>query len=389
MNEIESDRPGTLYNSLLYHSPDGELALHHRKLVPTNHERLIWGQGDGRGLHAVDTGFGRIGGLICWENYMPLARVALYESGVEIYVASTADDGDEWQATLVHIARESRAYVISPCHFQRASSYPDDFPLASELEGADILGRGGSAILAPDGSYLAGPLYERGGDPLRRARPVGAARGAAALRPRRALQPAGRARAQRSRARCDAEYTSFRAIRPSLIGKTSTPSHSSFRPSFSTFSVHSHTAKSSPACMLRVRKRHAGIVREDPADVLAHGVGALGALVGRVVVEDDLGMVQRVDRRRDPAGSTRRCSGRSGRRPRLRSCGQCPTSAQDALVADAAREAVGVEALEQELRRLAADAEQVAEAGERDPALASSSATSAVRACSYAAAETA
>ena len=163
VNEIESDRPGTLYNSLLYHSPDGELALHHRKLVPTNHERLIWGQGDGRGLHAVDTGFGRIGGLICWENYMPLARVALYESGVELYIASTADDGDEWQATLVHIARESRAYVISPCHFQRASSYPDDFPLASELEGAGTLGRGGSAILAPDGSYLAGPLYDEEG----------------------------------------------------------------------------------------------------------------------------------------------------------------------------------------------------------------------------------
>jgi nitrilase len=159
VNEIETDRPGTIYNSLLYHSPDGELALHHRKLVPTNHERLIWGQGDGRGLHAVETGFGRLGGLICWENYMPLARVALYQSGVEIYIASTADDGDAWQATLVHIARESRAYVVAPCHFQRASSYPDDFPLASELAGDDLLGSGGSAILAPDGSYLAGPLY--------------------------------------------------------------------------------------------------------------------------------------------------------------------------------------------------------------------------------------
>jgi nitrilase len=109
VNEVDAERPGTIYNSLLYHSPDGELALHHRKLVPTNHERLIWGQGDGRGLHAVETGFGRVGGLICWENYMPLARVALYEAGVEIYVASTADDGNEWQSTLVHIARESRA----------------------------------------------------------------------------------------------------------------------------------------------------------------------------------------------------------------------------------------------------------------------------------------
>jgi nitrilase len=160
VNEVEPERPGTIYNSLLYHSPDGALALHHRKLVPTNHERLVWGQGDGRGLHAVETGFGRIGGLICWENYMPLARVALYESGVEIYIASTADDGDAWQATLVHLARESRAYVVAPCHFQRASAYPDDFPLASELDGAGVLGRGGSAILAPDGSYLAGPLYD-------------------------------------------------------------------------------------------------------------------------------------------------------------------------------------------------------------------------------------
>ena len=160
VNEVEPERPGTIYNSLLYHSPAGELVLHHRKLVPTNHERLVWGQGDGRGLHAVETGFGRVGGLICWENYMPLARFALYESGVEIYIASTADDGDAWQATLVHIARESRTYVVSPCHFQRASSYPADFPLASELEGAGLLGRGGSAILAPDGSYLAGPLYD-------------------------------------------------------------------------------------------------------------------------------------------------------------------------------------------------------------------------------------
>jgi nitrilase len=160
VNEVEPARPGTIYNALLFHGPDGELALHHRKLVPTNHERLVWGQGDGRGLTAVETGFGRLGGLICWENYMPLARFALYEAGVELYVASTADDGDEWQATLVHIARESRAYVIAPCHYQRAAAYPDDFPLASELDGAGTLGRGGSAVLAPDGSYLAGPLYD-------------------------------------------------------------------------------------------------------------------------------------------------------------------------------------------------------------------------------------
>lgn len=160
VNEVDAARLGTIYNALFFHSPMGELALHHRKLVPTNHERLVWGQGDGRGLTAVETGFGRVGGLICWENYMPLARAALYESGVEIYVASTADDGDAWQPTLVHIARESRAYVVAPAHFQLESAYPDDFPLAAEIEGAGTIGRGGSAILAPDGSYLAGPLYD-------------------------------------------------------------------------------------------------------------------------------------------------------------------------------------------------------------------------------------
>ncbi len=159
VNERDPSRPGTLYNSLLYHGPDGRLALHHRKLVPTNHERLVWGQGDGGGLRALPTPIGRIGGLICWENYMPLARFALYESGVEIYIASTADDGDAWQSTLVHIARESRAFVVSPCHFQRGASYPASFPLREEIASIETLGRGGSAILGPDGSYLAGPLY--------------------------------------------------------------------------------------------------------------------------------------------------------------------------------------------------------------------------------------
>ena len=163
VNEIAPARPATIYNSLLYHAPDGTLALRHRKLVPTNHERLIWGQGDGGGLRALATPLGRIGGLICWENYMPLARFALYESGVEIYVAATADDGAPWQATLVHIARESRAFVVAPAHFQRASAYPDDFPLRELLDGLDVIGRGGSAILGPDGAYLAGPLYDEEG----------------------------------------------------------------------------------------------------------------------------------------------------------------------------------------------------------------------------------
>jgi len=145
VTERDPAHPGTLYNTLLFHGPDGELALKHRKLVPTNHERLVWGPGDGGGLEAVET------------------RFALYESGIELYVASTADDSEGWQSTLIHIARESRCFVIAPSHFQRAASYPDDFPLARLLEGVDVIGRGGSAILAPDGSYLAGPLWDEEG----------------------------------------------------------------------------------------------------------------------------------------------------------------------------------------------------------------------------------
>jgi nitrilase len=160
VTERDPERPGTLYNTLLYHAPNGSLALKHRKLVPTNHERLVWGQGDGEGLRAIETGIGRIGGLICWENYMPLARFALYESGVEIYLAPTAEDEETWHISIRHIARESRSFVLSCCVFQRASSYPDDVQLA---DGDELVGRGGSAILAPDGSYLAGPLWDEEG----------------------------------------------------------------------------------------------------------------------------------------------------------------------------------------------------------------------------------
>ncbi|MGZ4257213.1 MAG: carbon-nitrogen hydrolase family protein [Gaiellaceae bacterium] len=155
----ELDR-GTIYNALLLYGPDGSLALHHRKLVPTNHERLVWGPGDGGGLRAVETDLGKVGGLICWENLMPLARFSLYESGVEIYLAPTADDTEDWHDSLKHIARESRAFVLSCCVFQRASSYPDDVQLA---EGDELVGRGGSAILGPDGAYLAGPLWDEEG----------------------------------------------------------------------------------------------------------------------------------------------------------------------------------------------------------------------------------
>jgi nitrilase len=151
---------GTIYNSLLGYSPDGELALRHRKLMPTNHERLVWGLGDGSGLEALDTDIGKLGGLICWENLMPLARFSLYQSGVQIYLAPTADDSEQWHDSIRHIAREARAFVLSCCVFQRASTYPDDVTLA---EGDELVGRGGSAILGPDGSYLAGPLWDEEG----------------------------------------------------------------------------------------------------------------------------------------------------------------------------------------------------------------------------------
>ncbi len=157
VNEVSG---GTLYNTLLVFSSDGELALQHRKLMPTNHERMVWGLGDGNGLETIDTGFGRVGGLICWENLMPLARAALYEAGLEIYLAPTADDSESWLESIRHIAREARAFVLSCSVFQRVSSYPADVPIA---EGADLLGRGGSAIVAPNGEYLAGPLWDEEG----------------------------------------------------------------------------------------------------------------------------------------------------------------------------------------------------------------------------------
>ena len=156
-NEIER---GTIYNALLIYSPEGALALHHRKLMPTNHERLVWGLGDGKGLETVATDFGAVGGLICWENLMPLARFTLYDDGLEIYLAPTADDSEDWHDSIRHIAREARSYVLSSCVFQRASSFPDDIPLA---EGGELVGRGGSAIVAPDGTYLAGPLWDEEG----------------------------------------------------------------------------------------------------------------------------------------------------------------------------------------------------------------------------------
>ncbi len=156
-NELER---GTIYNALLLYGPDGTLALRRRKLMPTNHERLVWGVGTGDGLTVVPTPIGKLGGLICWENFMPLARFALYDAGVEIYLAPTADDTETWHETIRHIAREARAFVVSPSVFQRVSSYPDYVPIA---DGPELLGRGGSAIVAPDGTYLAGPLWDEEG----------------------------------------------------------------------------------------------------------------------------------------------------------------------------------------------------------------------------------
>jgi nitrilase len=157
VNELSG---GTLYNTLLVFTPDGELAVRHRKLMPTNHERMVWGLGDGDGLATIETDLGRVGGLICWENFMPLARAALYASGLDIYLAPTADDSESWHESIRHIAREARAFVLSCCVYQRASSYPDDVVIA---EGPDLLGRGGSAIVGPDGEYLAGPLWDEEG----------------------------------------------------------------------------------------------------------------------------------------------------------------------------------------------------------------------------------
>src|SRR3954467_12872636 len=157
VNELDG---ATLYNALLVFAADGELVLRHRKLMPTNHERMVWGLGDGSGLETVQTALGRVGGLICWENLMPLARAALYESGIDSYLAPTAADTHSRDDPIRHIAREARAFVLSCCVYQRASSYPDDVAIA---DGPDLLGRGGSAIVGPDGEYLAGPLWDEEG----------------------------------------------------------------------------------------------------------------------------------------------------------------------------------------------------------------------------------
>ena len=155
---------GTLYCTLLYFSPNGELLGKHRKLKPTASERLIWGEGDGSTMPVFETTIGRIGGLICWENYMPLARVAMYGKGVEIYLAPTADHRETWQSTLRHIACEGRCFVLGCNQFVTKDMYPADLEGLDDLnELTEIMCRGGSAIISPFGEVLAGPLYDQEG----------------------------------------------------------------------------------------------------------------------------------------------------------------------------------------------------------------------------------
>ena len=149
----------TLYCTLLYFSPNSGLMGKHRKLKPTAAERLVWGDGDSTTLSTFDTEIGKIGGLICWENYMPLARMAMYQKGVEIYVAPTADARDSWNSTMIHIAREGRCYVIGCNQLIKKSDYPDHLRDHLADDRPELLSRGGSVIVSPMGDVLAGPLY--------------------------------------------------------------------------------------------------------------------------------------------------------------------------------------------------------------------------------------
>lgn len=155
---------GTLYCTTLYFGADGTLLGKHRKLKPTAAERLIWGEGDGSTLTVLQTEMGRIGGLICWENYMPLARTAMYGKGVEFYLAPTADARDSWHATVRHIACEGRCFVLSCNQFVTKEMYPKDLVGIEDLDNQPkIMCRGGSTIITPLGDVLAGPLYDKEG----------------------------------------------------------------------------------------------------------------------------------------------------------------------------------------------------------------------------------
>jgi nitrilase len=157
----------TIYNTTMYFSPDGRLVDRHRKLVPTGSERTVWGMGDGSTLGVVDTGRGRVSGLICWENYMPLARFHLYAQGVDVWVAPTLARGDGWVATMQHLARENRMFVVGVNPVLHVDRVPADFPGRDTLvpksyldEHGPWLEPGNSVIVAPSGSLLAGPVRE-------------------------------------------------------------------------------------------------------------------------------------------------------------------------------------------------------------------------------------
>ncbi len=155
---------GTLYCTLLYFGKNGDVIGKHRKLKPTGSERLIWGEGDGSTLTVLETDVGKIGGLICWENYMPMARMAIYGKGVEIYLAPTADHRDRWQATLKHIALEGRCFVLGCNQYVTKDMYPIDLPGMDDLEDMpEVMSRGGSVIISPQGEVIEGPLYDKEG----------------------------------------------------------------------------------------------------------------------------------------------------------------------------------------------------------------------------------
>jgi len=155
---IERDG-GTLYCTVLFFNPEGYLGKH-RKLMPTAMERLIWGMGDGSTMPVFDTEIGKIGAVICWENYMPLLRTAMYAKGIQLYCAPTVDDRETWARSMQHIAFEGRCFVLSAVQYLRRSDCPEDYPAIQGNDPATVLIRGGSVIANPQGAVLAGPNYE-------------------------------------------------------------------------------------------------------------------------------------------------------------------------------------------------------------------------------------
>jgi nitrilase len=163
LNEIDSEYSGTtLFNTVVVIGPEGSILNRHRKLMPTNPERMVWGCGDASGLKVVDTPVGRIGCLICWESYMPLARHALYAQNIDIYVAPTWDCGETWQASMNHIAREGGCWVLSTATALQGMDIPEAFPGRDSLFMADEWVNAGDAIVVkPFGGIIAGPLHEK------------------------------------------------------------------------------------------------------------------------------------------------------------------------------------------------------------------------------------